>query len=69
MLVNQRSGYAYDPRTTVDDAEVAGGLAAAIDRLFNSVQLADMRRRARQEYETTHRGDVSLQAILRSKAI
>jgi glycosyltransferase involved in cell wall biosynthesis len=67
VLVNQRSGYAYDPRTTVDDEDLAGGMAAAIDQLFDRAELASMRSRARQEYQKSHRGDISLHAILRTE--
>jgi hypothetical protein len=69
VMVNERSGYAYDPRTTIADEDVPAGVAAALDRLFDGDQLADMRRRARQEYEVSHRGDTSLRAILYPEAV
>jgi hypothetical protein len=68
VLVNRRSGYGYDPRTTVEDDDVGAGLSAAIDNLFDIETLADMRRHARNEYERTHRGDASLRAMLKPVA-
>ena len=64
VLVNRRSGYAYDSQTTIEDDDIALGLATAIERLFDRSELTKMRRRARQEYESTHRGDASLKSIL-----
>jgi len=64
VLVNRRSGYAYDPRTTIEDEAVPLGVAEAIERLFDPLELGDMRRRARREYESNHRGDASLKSIL-----
>ncbi len=68
VLVNQRSGYGYDPRTTIADDAVAAGLGVAIERLFDPAELTGMRHRARREYQATHRGDDSLRSILRSEA-
>lgn len=64
VIVNKRSGYSYDPRTTVNDNDVAGDLARTIDELFDERSLASMRLKARNEYESSHRGDDSLERIL-----
>ncbi|MFS8116303.1 glycosyltransferase [Rhizobium jaguaris] len=65
VLVNERSGYGYDPRTTIREDDVTNGIFAALDRLADPGQLADMRKSARQHYESHHRGDASLKKILR----
>lgn len=64
VIVNKRSGYHYDPRTTVDDEDIPGGLAHVIDALSDERSLLEMRIKARREYESWHRGDDSLQRIL-----
>ena len=64
VLVNRSSGYGYDPNTTIDDNDMTEGLSRAIARLAEAENAAEMRRRARRAYETTHRADVSLRSFL-----
>ena len=63
-FVNTRSGYAYDARTTIRDDDVTTGIAHGLESLFDQEMAVDMRRSARRAWETTHRGDRSLDAIM-----
>lgn len=67
VLVNEGSGYAYDPRTTIKESDIEGGLRSAIELLADRQHLLDMRLRARKHYEISHSGDMSLTEILRDR--
>ena len=68
VIVNRDSGYGYDPLTLVDDEDIDGGIARVLRAALDPDALAQMRARSRRRWETEHRGDRSLQAILRSAA-
>ncbi|ATU94001.1 hypothetical protein BLM14_19550 (plasmid) [Phyllobacterium zundukense] len=67
VLVNERSGYGYDPRTTIKEDDVINGVSAAIDLIADKSKLLEMRRHARQHYESSHRGDKSFDEMLRDR--
>lgn len=64
-LVNIASGWSYDPETTINDDNIAGGLHKALGAL-SSPRAGDLRCRARKQYENNHRADVALEAMLRA---
>ncbi|PZO03512.1 MAG: hypothetical protein DCF30_02760 [Hyphomicrobiales bacterium] len=64
ILVNRKSGFGYDPDTTIDDDHIEADLKAAFARISQRDKLVALRQTARRMYDTTHRGDASLQAIL-----
>ncbi len=64
VIVNACSGYAYDPRTTLPDNDLEAAAMRALDVVADPVVMRDMRRRARLQFETVHRGDMSLRSIL-----
>jgi glycosyltransferase involved in cell wall biosynthesis len=68
VLVNRHSGYGFDPRTTVNDETLAGDIGKALDMLFDPEVVADVKARARREYETVHRASASLRQILGGSA-
>ena len=68
ILVNRRSGYGFDDRTTVSDETLTEDIGKALNLLFESEMLADLKVRARREYERVHRGSASLRQILRIDA-
>ena len=68
VIVNRNSGYAYDPRTTIADEDIEGGMGRVIRIAMNRSELADMRRWSRALYQQTHRGDASLRQILEPTA-
>jgi glycosyltransferase involved in cell wall biosynthesis len=64
VIVNACSGYAYDLRTTLPDDDLEAAAIRTLDVVANPVMARDMRRRARLQFETVHRGDMSLRSIL-----
>lgn len=67
VLVNRTSGYSYDPTTDVDDDNLRSDIGAALNRVCDTATLRAMKVNARRHYDTVHRGDRSLQAILDGK--
>jgi glycosyltransferase involved in cell wall biosynthesis len=66
LLVNRDSGYSYDERITLRDEALQVDMHKVLD-LFMNRTTADLRRRAAQYYDAVHRGDKSLNAILKKR--
>jgi hypothetical protein len=67
VIVNRDSGYAYDASITLRDDALQEDIARVLDLLMDGSASKDMKARARNQFETVHRGDTSLQAILRGR--
>jgi glycosyltransferase involved in cell wall biosynthesis len=67
VIVNEDSGYAYDPRLLVRDGWLQDDLYAVLGTLSNPLAAQDLREVSHVFYEAHHRGDDSLKKILQKK--
>ncbi|ADL02593.1 glycosyltransferase [Brevundimonas subvibrioides] len=67
VIVNEDSGYAYDPRLVVQDKALEPGLRAVLQTICNRDTAAELRRISYAQYQKHHRGDRSLNRILKKK--
>lgn len=67
VIVNEDSGYAYDPRLLVRDERLAEDLRAVLETLSDVDAAQDLREVSFARYEAEHRGDDSLKKILQKK--
>jgi glycosyltransferase involved in cell wall biosynthesis len=68
VIVNEDSGYAYDPRLLVRDGSLQEDLYSVLGTLSDADAAQDLREVSNAWYETHHRGDDSLKKILRKKS-
>jgi hypothetical protein len=67
VLVNRDSGYSYDPMTTLDDDNLNSSIVEVLWRTLDWEGRRMMRQRARAHYEAFHRGEKSLELILKEQ--